>query len=51
MGFEFPPEAKGRLFVVMLRFPLIHTGTLLRYQITSELLTQGGIQHETIEAT
>ncbi|MFH1486887.1 MAG: bifunctional phosphoglucose/phosphomannose isomerase [Chloroflexota bacterium] len=51
VGFEFPSVANEMLFVVMLRSPLIHTRTLLRYQITSELLTQAGIQHETIEAT
>ncbi|MBI2909260.1 MAG: bifunctional phosphoglucose/phosphomannose isomerase [Chloroflexi bacterium] len=51
VGYEFPPELKRRLFVILLRSPLIHPRTLLRYKATSELLTQADVEQETIEST
>ncbi|MFC2044666.1 bifunctional phosphoglucose/phosphomannose isomerase, partial [Chloroflexota bacterium] len=37
-GFQFPHEAKERIFVLLLRSPLIHPRNLLRYEATSKLL-------------
>jgi glucose/mannose-6-phosphate isomerase len=50
VGYEFPPEAKERIVVVMLRSPSSNPRTLLRYQATSELLARAGISYELVES-
>ncbi len=50
VGYEFPAEAKQRIFVLMLRSSSLHPRVLLRYGVTSKLLTKAGIAHEFIEA-
>ena len=50
VGYDFPPEAKERILVLMLRSPSSNPRTLLRYQATSELLARAGISHELIES-
>ena len=45
VGYEFPAELASKLFVVMLRCPSLHPRTLLRYQVTGELLQQNGISY------
>jgi len=49
-GYEFPPEAKERLFVILLHSATLHPRTILRYDVTTELLTRAGIAHELVEA-
>ena len=49
VGYEFPIEAKGRIFVLMLRSSSLHPRNLLRYDVTSKLLTKAGIAHEFVE--
>jgi glucose/mannose-6-phosphate isomerase len=50
VGYEFPAEAKQRIFVLMLRSPSLHPRNLLRYEVTSKLLTSAGIAYELVEA-
>jgi glucose/mannose-6-phosphate isomerase len=50
VGYEFPPEAKERLFVLMLRSSLLRPRNLLRYEVTAKLLAKAGITYEFAEA-
>ncbi len=50
VGYEFPPEAKERILVLMLRSSSLHPRNRLRYEVTAKLLTKAGIPHEYIEA-
>ena len=50
VGYEFPPEAKERLFVFMLRSSSLNSRNLLRYDVTGKLLAKAGIAHEFVEA-
>ena len=50
VGYEFPPEAKERLFVFMLRSSSLNSRNLLRYEVTARLLAKAGIAHEFVEA-
>jgi len=51
VGYEFPPEAKERIFVLMLRSSLLRPRNLLRYEVTARLLSKAGISYEFAEAT
>jgi len=50
VGYEFPPEAKERLLVFMLRSSSLNSRNLLRYEVTARLLAKAGIAHEFVEA-
>jgi len=50
VGYQFPQELASRIYVVMLRCPSLHPRILIRYQVTSELLEQSGISHQTIDS-
>ena len=50
VGYEFPPEVKERILVLMLRSPSLHPRNLLRYEVTSTLLAKAGIAYEFVEA-
>ncbi len=50
VGYQFPTELTLKLFVVFLRCPSLHPRTLIRYQITSEMLTQNNINHQTVNS-
>ncbi len=50
VGYEFPPEAKERLLVFMLRSSSLNSRNLLRYDVTAKLLTKAGIAYELVEA-
>lgn len=50
VGYEFPPEAKESIFVLMLRSSSLHPRNLLRYEVTSKLLAKAGIAYEFAEA-
>jgi glucose/mannose-6-phosphate isomerase len=50
VGYEFPPEAKERIFVLMLRSSSLHPRNLLRYEVTSKLLAKAGIACESVQA-
>ena len=49
IGYEFPGEARDRVFVIMLGSGLLGSRNSLRYMATSELLQRAGIDHELIE--
>ena len=49
-GYEFPLEAKERIFVLMLRSSSLRPQSLLRYEATAELLARAGIAYEFAEA-
>jgi len=49
-GYEFPFEAKERIFVLMLRSSSLRSRSLLRCEATAELLTKAGIAYEFVEA-
>jgi len=46
IGFQCPSELASKIYVVLLRCPSLHQRTLIRYQITGELLKQNGISHQ-----
>jgi len=50
VGYEFPPGAKERLFVILLHSASLHPRNLLRYQVTAKLLAEAGITYEFAEA-
>jgi len=50
VGYEFPPEANERIFVLILRSPSLHPRNLLRYDVTAKLLSKAGITYEFAEA-
>ena len=50
VGYEFPAEAKEKIFVLMLRSSSLHPRVLLRYEITAKLLARAGTAHEFVEA-
>lgn len=49
LGYSFPSDMKEKMFVVLLRCPDLHPRTLIRYQITGELLSRHAIPHEYID--
>jgi glucose/mannose-6-phosphate isomerase len=50
MGYEFPLEAKEKIFVLMLRSSSLRPRSLLRYEATAKLLAQARIAYEFAEA-
>jgi glucose/mannose-6-phosphate isomerase len=50
VGYQFPAELASKLYVVLLRCPSLHPRTLIRYQVTSELLEQNSISHQLIDS-
>jgi len=50
VGYKFPPEAKDKICVVLLRSPLLHPRSQLQYEAVAELLTREGIKHESVDA-
>ena len=50
VGYQFPVEAKERIFVLMLRSRSLRPRTLLRYEATARLLAKVGIAYEFAEA-
>lgn len=51
VGYNFPPEIRDRILVVLLHSSLLHPRISIRYQITAEILTKAGIDYELVEAT
>ncbi len=50
VGYQFPAELASKLYVVLLRSPSLHPRTLIRYQVTCELLEQNSISHQLIDS-
>lgn len=50
VGYQFPQELAPRIHVVLLHSSLLHPRTLIRYQVTCELLKQRGVSHEIVNS-
>ncbi len=50
VGYEFPPEVKEGIVVVLLHSSLLHPRISLRYQVTTEILATQGVNYELVEA-
>ena len=50
VGYRFPSWLAKRAFVVLLRSPSLHPRTQVRYQLTADILTDAGVEHEIIDA-
>jgi len=46
VGYEFPPELAQRAFVVLLRSQHLDPRTIIRYDVTAELLRQAKVSYE-----
>jgi len=49
-GYDFPPEVRDRVFVVLLHSALLSPRSRLHYEATVELLVRSGVGHEVVEA-
>ena len=50
VGYQFPQELASKIFVVFLRSNLLHERTLLRYEITQQMLKQAKIEYQIVNA-
>jgi glucose/mannose-6-phosphate isomerase len=50
VGYDFPPEVKDKLFVVLLHSALLNPRNRLHYEATARLLAKAKIKHEVVEA-
>ena len=50
LGYQFPAEISQKAQVLLLRASAMHPRTALRYDVTAEILTRSGVEHESIEA-
>ena len=50
LGYRYPAWIKQKAFVIMLRSALFHPRILIRYEITSDLLKDAGVDYEVVEA-
>ncbi len=49
VGYQFPAELASKLFVVLLRSPLLPERLQLRYQVTCQLLEQARIDYQIVD--
>lgn len=49
-GYDFPPELRERISILLLRSSLLRPQNLLRYEATAKLLARAGINYEVIDA-
>ena len=49
VGYEFPLELAQRAFVILLRSQHLHPRTLIRYEVTAELLRQAKVSYEIVD--
>lgn len=50
VGYQFPPEMRERVLVVLLHSSLLHPRISIRYRLTVEILTKAGVSYELVEA-
>ncbi len=50
VGYDFPPEVKDRVFVVLLHSTLFSPRSRLHYEATAKLLAESAISYEVVEA-
>lgn len=51
VGYEFPPEMSGAIFVVLLRSENIHPRLLTRGAVTADMLSRAQIGHQFVDAS
>lgn len=49
VGYEFPAEAAGQYFVLLLKSSLLHPRIQKRYEVTQTLLEQAGVAHQVVQ--
>ena len=50
VGYQFPPEIRERILVVLLHSSLLQPPISLRYHLTTEILAKVGVNYELVEA-
>ena len=50
VGYQFPPEMREGILVVLLHSSLLHPRIMIRYRLTVEILTKAGVSYELVEA-
>ena len=50
VGYQFPPEIREGILVVLLHSSLLHPRISIRYRLTVEILTKAGVSYELVEA-
>jgi len=50
VGYDFPPEVRDRVFVVLLHSALFSPRSQLHYEATAKLLAESGVSKEVVEA-
>lgn len=50
LGYTNPEELRQRLFVLMLRSDYDHPRVRIRFDVTADLLSQAGVEHEEVQA-
>jgi len=50
VGYQFPAELASKIVVVLLRSDLLPQRVRLRYEVTSQLLEQAGVSHQTVDS-
>jgi glucose/mannose-6-phosphate isomerase len=50
VGYEFPPELRKRILVVLLYSSLLHPRISIRYRLTVEILTKAKVSYEPVQA-
>ncbi len=49
VGYEFPAEMAQRAFVILLRSQHLHPRTLIRYEVTAEVLKRAKVSYEIVD--
>lgn len=50
VGYNFPPEISEGTFVILLRSGGLYPRVIKRYQVTEEMLSKAGVEHQSIDA-
>ena len=50
VGYEFPHEMSPDIYVILLRCPLLHPRIQSRYTITSQMLSNAGVEHQIVNS-
>ena len=50
VGYEFPPEIREGVLVILLHSSLLHPRLSIRYRLTAEILAKAGVNYEQVEA-
>jgi len=50
LGYSYPDDIRDKIFIILLRCPSLHHRTLIRYEITAELLDRKNIPYQYIDS-